>query len=108
MAFLFDEEKDIESWMRSFTALVRMPDYSKRLYTDTRLFWMSYWRLLELGYSEGQLSDYAIQWRWYYSQPYELALSQSVLHLGREHSVQRPDIFPGYPEHLHPIDEETV
>lgn len=108
MAFLFEEEKDIESWMRPFTSRVRMPDYSRRLHTDTRLFWLHYWHLLDLGYSEGQLSDYALQWRWYYTQPYELALSQSVLHLGHKHAVERPAIFPGYPEHLYPRDEETV
>jgi hypothetical protein len=76
-----------------------MPDYSQQLYTDTRMFWHCYWKLLNHGFSEGQLSDYALQWRWYYNQPYELAMSQSVMHLAREHNLVDPEVVHGFREY---------
>ena len=94
MCFVFEsDQRQVEYWLKPFTARAMFPGYRHRLFENTRSFWSIYWQLLLRGYTEPQLADYALGWQVYHRQPTELAVTLSVLHLGRIRDLRLPESF---------------
>jgi len=97
MAFGLKREKEIERWLRPYTAAALLPGGNRRLLENTRLFFMLYWHLLKFGLTEEQIAGYADLIKDEDRIHEELALSKAVFNLATDWSiVVTPDLFsPG-------------
>lgn len=102
MAFALKRDNEFERWLRPFTGAVLLPGYRRELIERTRLFFDLYWQLLALGFTEQQIADHAVEWRWPSQLPEEIALDQAVLDLARERDLKVSERFDVYPESRHP------
>jgi len=95
-------ENELERWLKPFTGAVMLPGYRRELIERTRLFFDLYWQLLELGFTEQQIADHALEWRWPSQLPSEIALDQAVFDLAKEWNIGASDTFGVYSEAKHP------
>jgi hypothetical protein len=103
MGFQFEEEKQIEYWLKPFTCSALLPGYRRTLITDTQWFWDTYWQLLETNYTEQELADYAVWWA-FAMRPMssEAAFVHAVLYIGWRYELKPSPAFHPYRENEHP------
>ncbi len=102
MAFAMRRDNEFEHWLQPFTGAVMLPGYRRQLRKTTRLWFELYWQLLALGFTEQQLADHALEWRWVSKLPDDLALDQAVMDLAREWGIEVRDEFDPFTEANHP------
>ncbi len=88
MAFALKRDRQFEHWLKPFTASVMLPGYRRALIERSRLFFELYWQLLDLGFTEQQIADHALEWRWPSQLPSEIALDQAVFDLAKQEDLQ--------------------
>ena len=85
MAFLFDEENTLEWWLEPCSSWLTGYGYKDQKHTNTRVFWNTYWQLLDLGFTEQQIVDHTIAWRYYLNGvSFDLAMTAAVQDLAKE------------------------
>lgn len=102
MAFALKRDNEFERWLRPFTGLLMLPGYRRELVERTRLFYDLYWQLLALGFTEQQIADHAVEWRWPSQIPGEVALDLAVFDLAKQWNLEVSERFDVYPALRHP------
>ena len=93
MAFALKRDLQFEHWLKPFTGSVMLPGYRRELCKRSRLFFELYWQLLDLGFTEQQIADHAVEWRWPSQLPSEIALDQAVFDLAKQEGLQVGERF---------------
>lgn len=93
MRFGLKRDREIERWLKPFTARVRMPGYQLVTFESTRLFFHLFWKLEMLGYTEQQIADHAVTWGHRSQLRRELALVQAVFDLAEHNELEVTEPF---------------